>query len=335
VEPSDRFCPECGGAVGGRPANGPDKEYVNRFESNTNQKNVESENGPTTFERPLTAPPGSFISLNEQQGELFVMRAGEEIWHFLESEGAIEPGDARPLVIRDEQVVHLAHTDRYLDPQLLLARVRSILDSQSVPVEVRLVKARWLSDPREVRPRLVASLREHPYSDVKMIMGVDYMGTWASFHLCLGTQPEPIPPKPKWEMPYDAIAALVLGGVLLLISFAAGSGGLGFVALASAGYGVFRISKSYQEHEARWLAKRTARELEKVVERFSRTFKVDDMRLFSTAMREVFKLVVDDIVERGGRVVRIEGGSGGFFRSEAQHKSRSPEHLNDAAQAEV
>lgn len=287
--------------------------------------------------------------------ETIVLRAGEQIWHFAEDEGHIEPGQRRPVLIHDEHIVHLAHTDRHLTAEELLGRVRSILAAQQVPVDVRLVKVKWIKDSREVRSRLVASLQNHPFSDIKMILGVDYMGNWASIQLHLGSEPDPIPPEaplPEWSFPLDAGIALG-GGVLLILlglgtsmshemlGFPLGLEMLGFplamLGFLGVAYGGIRAYLSYKSHmakvaaeEARRTAERVQRELKRAQERFSRTFKVDDMRLFCSAMRQVFQAVVDDIVSRGAEVVRVEGGRGGYFEAPQPTPRRS-----DAAAAGV
>jgi hypothetical protein len=282
---------------------------------------------PVTRVQPVALPTG----------EVLVMRAGEQIWHFTEPEGEVRPGQRRPLLIVDEQVVHLAHTDRRLEAQELLQRVRSILEMQDVPVDVQLVNSRWLSDSREVRPRLVASLRNHPYSDIKMIMGVDYMGRWASIQLHLGVEPEPLPlppPKPSFKIPEGVIALWVMGAIMWLIGSALDSGWLSFIgfALLIVGFAWYRKSKTKWENKhleelMQWEAEQRRRALEKAAERLTRTFKVDDMRLFCTAMRQVFQV--------GAEVVRIEGGRGGYFQVQGIERPAPTSRRIDAAQAGV
>jgi hypothetical protein len=275
---------------------------------------------------------------NSSTEEALVMRAGQQIWHFEEPEGRVLPGYRRPLLVMDEQAVHLSHTDRRLEPQELLQRVRSILANQEVPVDVTLVKARWFSDGHEGRPRLVACLHNHPYSDIKMVMGVDYMGKWASFQLHLGIEPEALPRPPEMphiESPAGPGICMVIGGLFALLGFAMAadrktSGFGAFLAVLGIALligGLIWQSQSKIKTEEmrriekeRWEAEQRRREVEKAVERLSRTFKVDDMRLFCTAMRQVFQAVVDDIVQRGAEIVRIEGGSGGYFQTKAEER---------------
>lgn len=281
----------------------------------------------------------------ETHKEVLVLRAGKRIWHFTEPEGDVQPGQRRPLLLTDEQVVHLAHTDKRLEPRELLERVRCIITTQGVPVDVQLINTRWLSDPREVRPRLIASLRNHPYSDLKMIMGVDYMGSWASIYLHVGVEQEPEPPEPeapKWKKPIGAVAALICAGILVVAGSALNSNAITAVGIISGFFGVAWFWVSHNQYTTNLQAQKLAwaktiaeDKLTKSAEQLSRTFKVDDMRLFCTAMRQVFQAVVDDIVQRGAEVVRIEGGQGGFFQGAGVASPASAPRHTDAAQAEV
>ncbi len=280
-------------------------------------------------------------------GQMLEMRASEGVWHFAETERYVAPGERRPLVIRDEQVVHLAHTDRILKPEELLERVTRILEAQSVPVDVQLVRARWMNDSREERPRLVAQLRNHPYSDIKIIMGVDYMGKWASIqlHLASELQPAPRPPEPvKTPMNPGPLLLLGGGGFLLFLAFASGAAGspgatvlFGFLGFCGLVAGVIwlvvaqtaQATKATQQRE-QWQREQQRQAYEKAAERLARTFKVDDMQLFCTAMRAVFQAVVDDIVQQGGEVVRVEGGKGGFFEGQSAEAGPTPRQADAA-----
>jgi hypothetical protein len=298
--------------------------------------------------------PGPLANANVLGSQILEMRAGEGVWHFAEPERYVAPGERRPFVIRDEQVVHLAHSDRELKPEELLERVNSILAAQSVPVDVHLVRARWMNDSRETRPRLVAQLRNHPYSDIKMIMGVDYMGKWASIQLHLASELDPLPrppEPPKTETNPAPLIVAAFGAFFLLLAFVAGASGsrdaagpallfgfLGFCGLI-AGVIWFVVNLNAQATKAihqrtQWQRDQERHSFEKAAERLVRTFKVDDMQLFCTAMRAVFQAVVDDIVQQGGEVVRVEGGKGGFFEGQSAEPAPAPRRA-DAALAGV
>ena len=58
----------------------------------------------------------------------------------------------------------------------------------------------------------------------------------------------------------------------------------------------------------KWRQEQSEKQDVRQFQRAARTFKDDDLRLFRSAMEEVFKQVVDGIQQRGGEVVqRIEG----------------------------
>jgi hypothetical protein len=161
------------------------------------------------------------------------------------------------------------------------------------------------------------------------------MGKWASFQLHLGIEPEslPRPPElPSGETPMGPIICMAVGGILMLVGFAMASDrNTSEVGVASILIGIVLLIGGFVWHnqsktkteemrrleKERWEAEQRRRQLEKAVDRLSRTFKVDDMRLFCTAMHQVFQAVVDDIVQRGAEVVRVEGGSGGYFETGA------------------
>ncbi len=290
--------------------------------------------------------------------EILVLRAGEQVWHFTEEEGPVAPGERRPILIVDEQTIHLAHTDRRLTPEELLRRMQNIIMQYEVPVEVQLTEMRWLNDAEETRLRILACLRDHPKKDSKMILGLDYMGKWATFNILLGFEPEPLPktvPTPDRKplgpstVPREALL-LLLGAVLAFVSawlmhnptpFAWMGGGLCLLAFffyqRSASQ---RHQQAIEQDRAQIEAERKQQEAERkfrdsLRDKYLRTFKVDDFRLFTSAMRTVFEAVVDDIVEKGAKVIRIEGGQGGFFQgSGTAAPSPTPRH-SDAADAEV
>jgi hypothetical protein len=305
------FCMGCGKSIIGSPSPNADFGAQQRSQVEYQDTSARIEREITTGLSSSSHPAPNLADGIHGAGELLVMRASNE------SEGVVLPGYRRSLEIRHESSAHLAGTDRRLEPQQLLARVRHILEIQEVPVNVQLVNARWSRDTREMRPRLVASLRNHTFSNVKMILGVDYMGNWASINMCVGIEPDPVPVPPKWKAPVDGIIALVIGVLTLIII-------IGIIGII---YGVWRLIKSRQDHfekirrEYEWQQARSADEWS------ARTFKKDDLDLFHTAMQRVFQAVVDDIVELGGEVVRIEGG-----RNEAA--SQSARH-SDAAEFEV
>ena len=157
IDDTSQFCPYCGESV-----------------AQTNNPSSSAIFDPKTY---------SFIGSGPQQGtpstlpnDVLGMRASDGIWDFTEPEKDVVPGQRRPILVMDEEYVHLAHTDKILTPEELFERVKYLIDQHRVPVDVKIVKTCWMGDVKEVRSRIIASLKNHSYSDIKMILGLDYMG---------------------------------------------------------------------------------------------------------------------------------------------------------------
>jgi hypothetical protein len=255
-----------------------------------------------------------------------VLRPTEEIWNYPEREEPVPAGQRRPLLVLDEQTVHLSHTDRVLDGAELLRRVQAIITAYDVPLHVEHRPACWQSDRGETRPRIIASLRDHDHSDFKMILGVDYMGRWASIKMYLAVEPPVIPPTdpPKPPPPFFPIPLMVLAGVgVLCLIPPVTLLGLALLVLAAFLYVKMRDQHKERQRNAQLRyemeVQRQKEELEEKAQskNLFRTYKIDDMRLFCSAMTTVFQAVVDDIVQQeGARVERIEGGKGSFLTEE-------------------
>jgi len=275
-----------------------------------------------------------------------VLRASEEVWSFEEPEREAKEGVRRPFRVIEERVVHLSSTARELTHEFLRSEVERYVAELGVPVEVELVRARWLWDPdREVRERVVASLgRGHLFSDIKMILGVDYLGNWATIHMNLAMEPERLPKKPP---PPDGIsfkpalyiaggsAASCAIGFLVTLVGALGSGDfftalvllgiflilfglLGLVVAGATAYYILRMNQEgkVQAHR-KWMMQQHRRQEGRQLERAIRSFKVDDLRLFRSAMEKVFERVVDDIQRGGGTVEQRVEGARGLLGTEA------------------
>lgn len=265
-------------------------------------------------------------------------RASDNIWQVEDREPLMQPEQQRPALIIDEETILFAQTDKHLSPQELLVRVQAFISQQQVPVEAVLVQARWINDYYEVRPRIVAYLKDHAFSGLKMILGLDYMGSWASLQYQIGIQPDPFPkPPPSISVADSLPLLLIIGGVAAgfvgLLMAAAGANsrdGGGLISLgilllmggiAGAVGGVHLQSKqkeaiSHQEREReRYLREQYEVRNYKARMQMSRTYKIDDMKLFQTAMRVVFQAVVDDIVQStGGEIVKeVKGGRSEFY----------------------
>jgi hypothetical protein len=353
IEKEAKFCPYC--------ANSQDPTASGQ----ASPLNGQAGSAAQPIARPYSPEPKGSTSTpqNASAGRAFLLRASEQIWHFEEEEISVGPGDRRPLLVIDEQIVHLSQTTKLLTAEELLRRVRHLVEQLDVPVDVNLETAYWQRDTRQGRDRIITSLqRGHGYQDIKIILGVDYLGKWASIHMDIAVEadPFPVPPKePEIEfMPnITAIVFIFISGLVAVISYMTGSNPQNFYQ-SSMYFGVtilatiifiasviwLNTSNSAQRVRIRneQMALRARREQaeqrraeHKANERLSRTFRTDDIRLFASAMKSVFQFVVDDIVEGGAKVVRVEGGKGGFFSHSGVTVAEPAPRASNASEMEV
>jgi hypothetical protein len=268
----------------------------------------------------------------ETPSPVIEFRASDNIWSHEEREPRILPEKPRPLLIVDEETVVLNHTDKRLSPDELLDRVKARIEAQNVPVEARLSTARWVNDHKEVRPRIVANLKDHTFSDLKMILGLDYMGGWASLQYQIGFQPDPVPATPPTvESKNWGPTILIVIGIVFLFLPPIG------IALIIAGL-VWRLKvkkdiEAKRQERQRQINRQSDLQYQKTRMQISRTFKIDDMKLFQTAMRVVFQDVVDDIVQSGGEVVKeVKGGRSDFFMGQSQTNAESTTSVVDTSE---
>lgn len=264
-----------------------------------------------------------------------IMRASDKIWDFTESEGEVKPSERRPTIVLDEQSTHLAHTDQQLTMVTLHERVESAIQHYDVPVDVVLLRAQWQNDPKESRERIVASLKNHVFNDIKVIFGLDYMGKWANIHITIGMEPTPIEESESFTMPEWIWYLFMASGGALLLGFFTGQHAISLAAVAAAGFGVWSYSKAKKAHADQQVSERNQTEARRARERMSRTYKIDDIRLFCTAMHAVYQAVVDDIVQKGGKVVRVAGGHGGYLSDSEDFGHKPVLRTSNAGDSEV
>ncbi len=362
IDPDAKFCPYCRVAQAipsGKAVPTPESEPA----ATPDPPREEASSAPSSNAAPVEAPipPGS-DPRGDRDADI-ILRASSHVWDQTEAEDSPKPGQRRPLLVLDEQTIHLSHTDKTLVPSRLLERVEHIVAMTAVPVDVVLSETRWQSDSTEVRPRIVASLKDHLYSDYKMVFGVDYMGQWASIQMCLTVEPPilPLPPPPPKEPFYPpdsstdqplasiicyGLAAFCIVGMMKYPVLVIGT--LGFPC-----YGYFlydnknqrerqahqekiaQIRKgheqSLQQHREKVIRERAEVESLAQLKNLFRTYKIDDMRLFASAMNVVFQAVVDDIVKNdGAQVERVEGGKGGFLTSKGVTRISVAPRTSDA-----
>ncbi|CAN5744693.1 hypothetical protein BH20ACI4_BH20ACI4_22940 [soil metagenome] len=291
-----------------------------------------------------TAAPQNTPAVNQsnpaqsQNYKFIEFRASENIWNFKEPEPFMQPEQRRPVLILDEQTILLSETHKHLSLDELLTRVQSIIKEKQVPVETFIAQSRWINDVYEVRPRIIAALKDHAYSGLKMILGLDYMGNWATLQFQIGMQPDPLPKPPPNVMSANQkpmlliVGGIIAGfigfmvtaagansynggsmvafGILLLIAGIGGVvGGLNLLNKMNAEIDTQRIEREKYERE------QYERALYKARMELFRTFKIDDAMLFHEAMNKIFMQVVDDVIEQGGgKIVKeIKGGENKLF----------------------
>ena len=348
IEPDSKFCPYCRASQAERPfpmATPPPQPAAASVS---------------------TSEPKAFYSDSGNSGDAYlVLRASSNIWDSTEDEDEPKPGQRRPLLVIDEQTVHLSHTDQSISPYKLLERIERIIEANEVPVQVALLQTRWQNDTSEVRPRIVASLKNHLYSDVKTILGVDYMGRWASIKMYLAVEPPiiPVPPPipiasfnpPAVDTPMSitvivlfALAAIALVSGFVMPPLLILAGILGWFAYTTNKQAIDGARARHQQtvdqlrrdherqvrdHESKVLRERSEVEALARAKTMFRTYKIDDMRLFSSAMNVVFRAVIDDIVSTdGGKVERVEGGKGGYLNEDGVTQLAPAPRQTDVAQ---
>ncbi len=232
--------------------------------------------------------------------------------------------------------------------------LKSELKAQEVPVDIFFANdARWVIEgargrakvDNDRRPRLVATLRNSPYTDMQFIAGIDYFGSssWADVQMMLIVQPEEVKLLPKPTAPREPDispilpkeALVILGGIaVVLITFGmtSNNSGLSFLGLfgivgASALYlksnqDVIEAQKNYalqlhayQDRVDEWEAEREQFTLEReemIKNRLSRSFKTDDLRVFHTVMtRSVARIISDEFLKQGAAIKEsIENNDG-------------------------
>ncbi len=190
-----------------------------------------------------------------------------------------------------------------------------------------------LKEDSDRRPRIVATLKESPYTDIQFIAGIDYFGEsqWANVQMMIIVQPqekeslrmrptEPVEPKTKPLISYELLAiAIVVAGVLL----SSGNGALQVLGLGG-GFATFILFLSsnstvkeaqdkyakdlldYRRDLAGWeAAKERLREEQEETEKnlLSRSFKWDDLRIFKEVIsRYVLKVVYQQLIQQGATV---------------------------------
>lgn len=248
-----------------------------------------------------------------------------------EDEIPVAPGLRRPMVVLREEHQTFVITTQLLSADRILRNVKDFVTAQRVPVDTRVVKAWWQNDQSDIRERVMVSLIGHRYSDIKMLVGVDYMGNWASVHYLIAVEPPPYPVPP--DTPSEPVSEsssrygliiMGIGVILWMMASASNSsplsatGGLVFVSgILILIYEASSTNSAHQRALQEWRAdcdrihrEWELRHIQQAQEnqrlRAARTFKDDDVRLFTECMDTIFRVIVSDIEkDLGGRLVKV------------------------------
>jgi hypothetical protein len=359
-EESTKFCPYCAtdqqksepkdvGVSSAKPAESLWEKVQHRaalsadilarpYSPNTNSEGKTSEQVWEEMQEQYTQATSKSSGKYDWDGVL-LLRASEHVWDFEEDEIYVDPGERRPLLVVDEHIVHLSHTDKYLTMDELAGRVRNLIVKLEVPVVVSVETTCWQGKIEQRRRRIITSLAQgYGHQDIKVILGVDYLGKWASIHMDIAVQPDPFPvlpppskeptAQPNW-FAVGSLVIAVLGSFIYYRKITTGYSTLNeqiwfLLWIIMVVISIVWISVSLNRQKSRIEQEKMNQKFismqevqrqreERARERLSRTFRTDDIRLFASAMKSVFQFVVDDIVQSGAKIERIEGGKGGFF----------------------
>ena len=221
--------------------------------------------------------------------------------------------------------------------------LKLLIDQDRLPVNLFFAEqAYWivlgvkgkLTIDNDKRSRVVATLKNSPYSDIQFIAGIDYFGQseWANVQMMMVVQPteiesagpRPVQPQEPNIQPMIPNGALVLLGLIaafLLFSGNPGLLGLGligaigtlFIYLRSnvtaneARQSYLRSQQRYQKEMSVWEEKKEQIRLEqeeRYNNRLLRSFKWDDLRLFKKVITQAVLQIIHEKLIQKGAVVR-------------------------------
>jgi hypothetical protein len=227
------------------------------------------------------------------------------------------------------------------DTASLYELLKAELEAQKVPINVSYNNAGWIIEgargslkiDRDIRTRVVATLQNSIYTNMRFIAGIDYFGnsSYADIQMMMIVQPEeplqlppaPTEPKPPRTQPLIPDAALILLVLIAIGLFISGNQALQVLAILG-GVGTFIIyfisnsavteaKRKYDSQLVKYKEEYAERSLqiEKIKldeeelkrNRLSRSFQWDDLRVLHTIMsRSVAKIIYDKLLQKGAIV---------------------------------
>jgi len=226
---------------------------------------------------------------------------------------------AKPYILKKERVVddifwNLAKVDRVLDVEQLHEAIEQTISDEGLPINMEFLDAQWKVDPDEKRKRIMVSLKDHLWRNIKIIIGLDYMGSkksWLQIQMLLVDDPyftKILFPK-KTGIFWAILSILLMTyGALYIMPY-------GFIADALGLVSLWYYLKT--KHKAFKINQERSKQIDKFVKEIdmksNRTFKSDDVRLFAGAMKKVMLMTIDKYLNEEVEIIDTVSKGGGFF----------------------
>jgi hypothetical protein len=228
--------------------------------------------------------------------------------------------ESKPYCLKQDRIIddvfwNLANVKKAMDIEELLDAFSNIIDEEGLPLEMEFLEAHWRADPDETRKRIMVSLKDHLWRNIKILVGLDYMGKkkkWLQIQMLLIDDPY----FTRINNPLSTGAIWAILGIPLLIFSALYSDPLAIftagLGLAALGYYAFRKHKAFAvNRERHQQIDRFAKEIHL---KSNRTYKIDDVRQFSGAMQKVIVMTIERYLYMNEKVDVVNtGGMGSGF----------------------
>lgn len=229
--------------------------------------------------------------------------------------------------ILDTTEFHLAYVPENIPIKKFFERIVRQIQKDKLPLSCKVCMAKWKGGDYELRPRIIVNLKDHLWSSIRIIAGIDYMGGWCTFQLLLIDDPSliliPEAKKPPVNIPLflklASLSIFLFGIYQYSIGFwnsliFVGLGCATFI-LALAQTAPFTRKKEDFEKEKADAEEKFVEQMVTAKMKVKRSFKHDDLKLFCTAMRSVLISYMELLFQEGSMLVKEVKGEKGFFGS--------------------
>jgi len=227
----------------------------------------------------------------------------------------------------DTTEFHLAYVPETIPVRKFYERIEKQIKRDKLPLSCKVCMTKWEGDDYEMRPRIIVNLKEHLWSSVRILAGIDYMGGWCTFQLLLIDDPGlvkiPEKEKPPLNMPFILkllSLTLFLGAIyqyadsfwnsVILVCI----GCLTFIYALTSTASYLNKRKEFENNKAN-VQREFVKQMVNAQKKIERSFKDDDLRLFCTAMRSVLLGYMELLFQEGSMLVKEVEGKKGFFGS--------------------